>query len=186
MPPVLGPPQRTREGLPREPCVPVCGGLEWTEGSPRAWVGGTRQASRRELTGVERTLVGWSEREGKGPLPIPAMGLKVASKRCAQCGGSSILLCTFMSAGHGSPSKSKEKKTKKKKEAAPPSSSCVDVHTSPGLGSRSPRHWDAGRAPSLTTSSETNDSWRIPHRQPRLWPSHVVMLLPQALAKILS
>lgn len=46
------------------------------------WVGGTRKASRRELTRMERTLVGWSEGEGKGTLPVPAMGLKVASKCC--------------------------------------------------------------------------------------------------------
>ena len=39
--------------------------------------------------------------------------------------------------------------------------------------------------PSLTTSSQTDDSWRTPHRH-SLWPSHVVRLLPQALAKLLS
>lgn len=97
-----------------------------------------------------------------------------------------VLLSTCESAGCFIIKKLKKKKSRKEKKKKswpvfpPPAGT-----SAPPLG-QSQTRTQAGLPPlppSLTTSSETNDSWRIPHRQSRLWPSHAVMLLPQALAK---
>lgn len=105
------------------------------------------------------------------------------------CGGSSFFSLP-LSLPDVSSLRSKKKKNQEKKKKSwpvfPPPAGTSTPPSGSSTAAQSQTRTQAGLPPlppSLTTSSETNDSWRIPHRQPRLWPSHAVMLLPQALAK---